>query len=256
MCLAVIDWDPTSKYPVKVVANRDEFRKRPALPMHWWDDAPILAGKDLEAGGSWLGFNQYGQFALLTNIRPGYVGKKGQLSRGDLVVNFLKSKQSISDFHQSMLSTIDQYGGFNLLLGNAEEVFWFSSTQTEGQWLSPGIHALSNDSLNTPWPKTTLAVEQMKQERGKLEHSLNEHGILSSQHQVEDKSLPTTGVPVEWERMLSAQTILGSEYGTRCRTHFILDRHQKIKVVEEQIDVNGVASNPISFVVNNIKSED
>jgi uncharacterized protein with NRDE domain len=250
MCLAVIDWDPTSQYPVKVVANRDEFRKRPALPMHWWVDAPILAGKDLEAGGSWLGFNKLGSFALLTNIRPGFVGKKGQLSRGDLVVDFLKSKQTISDFHQGLLSTIEHYGGFNLILGNAQEVFWFSSTKPMGQWLTPGVHGLSNDSLDTPWPKTTLAVEQMKQERYKLEHSLTDHNILSSQVQVEDTRLPKTGVPIDWERMLSSQTILGSEYGTRCRTHFILDRGQQIKVAEEQIDDLGVASEPLSFTVS------
>jgi uncharacterized protein with NRDE domain len=247
MCLAVINWNPTSQYPVKVVANRDEFRHRPALAMHWWDQPSILAGKDLEAGGSWLGFNRLGNFALLTNIRPGFVGMSGQLSRGDLVVNFLSSEKSITEFHKETQSSIGKFGGFNLLIGNAKEIFWFSSTNPNGQWLKPGVHGLSNDSLNTPWPKTELAIHQMHQESQLLETSLTAHNILSSQNIADDASLPETGVPVEWERAISAQTIVGKEYGTRCRTHFVIDKNKNINVTEEQVDSEGKTHDSVTF---------
>lgn len=238
MCLAVIEWQPGQPYPLKIVANRDEFRHRPTLPMHNWEQPSLLAGKDLEAGGTWLGISTQLKFALLTNIRPGYVGVKGRRSRGELVTDFLTSQESVEQFHQRLKPNLPEYGGFNLIVGDAEGLFWFSSTQADGQWLSPGIHALSNDALNTPWPKVTLAKEQMRQQGQRLCDNLTDHGILQSTNQAADQELPETGVPLAWERQLSAQTILGKDYGTLSRTHLVLN-DQTCRLAEQQINELG-----------------
>jgi len=162
MCLAVFSWQPGSAVPLNLVANRDEFRQRPTQAMHWWPDRTLLAGKDLQAGGTWLGFNRRGYFALLTNIRPGFIGASSAFSRGDLVRDFLQGCASIEAYHRAILPRLNDYGGFNLVLGDARRLFYFSSIHPSGQWLAPGIHGLSNDSLNTPWPKTVLAKQQMR----------------------------------------------------------------------------------------------
>jgi uncharacterized protein with NRDE domain len=178
-------------------------------------------------------------FALLTNIRPGFIQKKGELSRGDLVKNFLSGSLSIQDFHEKHRNNLDQYGGFNLILGNINGVFWFSSVNPEGQWLAPGTYGLSNDSLDTPWPKTLLAKQQMSEFGNSLANNLTAHPILGSQKIADQNLLPSTGVPLEWESMLSAQTIIGADYGTRCRTHFIANNKNVLNIAEQQINEIG-----------------
>lgn len=246
MCLAVIDFQPERDVPVRVVANRDEFRERPAAPMHYWPSEQIYAGQDLQAGGTWMGADSRQRFALITNIRPGYIGVKGDRSRGELVVDFLSGNDSIESFHHRISNDIASYGGFNLVLGNTQEVFWFSSDHPSGQWLQSGIHALSNDALNTPWPKVRLARTQMRQQGHQLDKGDIQHGILASISTAPDDQLPQTGVPLEWERQLSAQTIVGDQYGTRTRTHLIL-AHKGGNLTEQQINARGEISAQVSF---------
>ena len=243
MCLVVLRWQPNSDYPLLLVANRDEFRERPAEPMHWWasQERSILAGKDLKAGGTWLAFNDSGHFALLTNIRPGYVGTQGKLSRGELPLAFTRQRISIEAFHQSLVPNLADYGGFNLLLGDGQRLFWFSSDHPEGQWLQPGIHSLSNHDLDTNWPKTVLAEQQMQRHASQLEQELDAP-ILTDTREAAPENLPATGVAQEVERMLSAQTILADHYGTRCRT-LVRQRHDGLLSVREvQLGMQGQAT--------------
>lgn len=246
MCLAVISWQPNSNRPLTVVANRDEFRERPTAPMHWWADGDILAGKDLKAGGSWLGFNQSGMFALLTNIRPGFVGHQADKSRGNLVRRFLLENQTIEQFHQSVMFDIELYGGFNLILGDMERLFWFNSSLPEGQWLQAGTYGLSNDSLDTPWPKTTLAKQQMTEYLQTPGVSLIDTDILKSDIIFEDSRLPQTGVPLEWERLISAQTITNEQYGTRSRT-YIESENGFLSITEQQLNEAGDETSSVAF---------
>ncbi|TCS40102.1 NRDE family protein [Reinekea marinisedimentorum] len=246
MCLAVIAWQPNTSAPLTVVANRDEFRQRPTAPMHWWADADILAGKDLQAGGTWLGFNRSGLFALLTNIRPGFVGHQAAKSRGNLIRKFLLENQPIEHFHQSLMLDIELYGGFNLLLGDMERLFWFSSTMPEGQWLEPGVYGLSNDSLDTPWPKTELAKEQMRRFLASQSAPLLHSDILTSSAPADEGRLPQTGVPLEWERLISAQTITNEQYGTRCRT-YIQSQNGLFNITEQQLTDGGEVSSSCEF---------
>lgn len=237
MCLVALNWSPGSEWPLMLVANRDEFRERPTEAMHWWEDknGSILAGKDLQAGGTWFAINKHGRFALVTNIRPGYMGKTGLRSRGELPINFLNSQQSITDFHTDFLCGIDDYTGFNLLLGDLEQLFWFSSDKPKGEWLSSGIHVLSNDALDTPWPKVELARKQMVQALPELMKGEISTAILGSTAQSATEELPDTGVSLEWESLLSAQTILGESYGTRSRSYLRVNRQREISVTEVQL---------------------
>lgn len=238
MCLVALHWNPSGELPVVLVANRDEFRARPTEPIHWWADQPreMLAGQDLKAGGTWFAINRAGHFALVTNIRPGYVGKSAPRSRGALPVEFIQSGADIDAFHAQVCTSISEYGGFNLILGDAKRLFWFSSTQPEGQELSPGVHVLSNDALNTPWPKVELARQQMAEEIEVFERGEISLEVLSSTARFPDDQLPQTGVSPEWESMLSAQTIVGSEYGTRSRCWLRISQDRKINVSEAQIN--------------------
>jgi len=241
MCLVVLHWDPEAPLALVLVANRDEFRQRPTQPMHWWQDqqVPMLAGKDLKAGGTWFAIDPAGRFALITNIRPGYVGKSAPLSRGELPTRFIQSGADIDSFHRSLLPQIDQYGGFNLILGDADRLFWFSSDNPEGSELEPGVQVLSNDSLNTPWPKAELAREQMKQELVTFERGQISEKVLGSTQRFANELLPKTGVPMEWESMLSAQTIIGEEYGTRSRSWLRISKAGDVRLTEAQLSDAG-----------------
>lgn len=248
MCLAVLSWQPNSEFPLTVVANRDEFRARPTQAMHWWKNG-ILAGKDLQAGGTWLGVNQSRRFALLTNIRPGYIGVKAERSRGELVTQFLTQDVSIEHFQKSIQPKIAHYAGFNLLLGDGERLFWFSSDHPDGKFLAPGIYGLSNDALNTGWPKLDLAKQQLSEQLESVQHTLTQHTVLQSTAQASSHRLPNTGLSPEWEAMLSAQCILGESYGTRSRSHIVQNKLGELRICEQQINSQGHITASAQWVI-------
>lgn len=241
MCLVALHWDPQAEVPLVLVANRDEFRARPTEAMHWWTDEsiPMLAGRDLQAGGTWFAIDRNANFALITNIRPGYVGAAAGLSRGALPHQFLQSGGDIERFHSQLLPSIAKYGGFNLLLGNRDRLFWFSSDHPQGRWLDAGVHVLSNDALDTPWPKAELARQQIRAALPKLELGTVDVPVLTSTARFPESELPQTGVPPEWESLLSAQTILGEKYGTRSRTWLRLYQQRGVSVTEAQYSSSG-----------------
>ncbi|MDX1269299.1 MAG: NRDE family protein, partial [Oceanisphaera sp.] len=237
---------------------RDEFLDRPAEAMHWWvpsewRDTSVLGGRDLKAGGTWLAVDAKGRIAMLTNIRPGYLGKTGQRSRGELPLAFLRQSQNIRTFHRSLLRDLDQYAGFNLVLFDATGLFWFSSDHPNGQWLAPGIHGLSNDALNTPWPKVELARAQMAAYHDRLEimpwapADLATLPILADPRPQPDEQLPDTGVPKDWERTLSAQTISSERYASRCRTWIAVHHSGLMQVSEAQLSPQGEIDEPRVF---------
>jgi uncharacterized protein with NRDE domain len=254
MCLMVLNWRPEAAVPLLVVANRDEFRARPTEPMHWWpqttDQPAILAGRDQQAGGTWLAIGESGDVALLTNIRPGYIGHTAERSRGDLPLRFIETLAkggSIESFHAEITAEITVYGGFNLIVGNHQRLFWFSSDHPAGQWLTPGIHALSNDALDTPWPKTQLAAAQMAEQTPLLETDFSQATVLTDRQQTADSDLPSTGVPIDIERQLSAQSINGEQYGTRCRTWIRIRQDGTVDVQENQLNETGETTSEHHF---------
>jgi uncharacterized protein with NRDE domain len=236
MCIVVFRWQPDSDSPLILAANRDEFFARPTQSMHWWRDADILAGRDLQSGGTWLGITRGGRFALVTNVRDPSLRKSNAPSRGLLVSSFLTSDQSAESFATSLASNAHLYEGFNLLCGELAErserapCMWFlNSRERETQEVASGIHTLSNASLNTAWPKTeriktaftyALNIDDAEMQDAAL------NTLLSDTTQADERELPNTGVPLDWERALSSVFIRHGEYGTRASTRIRVNQRR------------------------------
>jgi len=217
MCLIVFGWKQSADTPLLLAANRDEFYARPALAASWWEEAPhVYAGKDLEAGGTWMGINKQGRFAAITNIRNGEGKKSGAPSRGKIVADFLRDDISASSYLHALEAEAKHYAGFNLIIGDVNDMYWLSNAQQHvAQRLQPGIYGLSNASLDTPWPKVIQAKTQFQQ---LLEQSAPDQAyfdLLADTTQAPEHLLPQTGVSLEWERLLSSIHIHSNDYGTR-----------------------------------------
>lgn len=216
MCLIVVGWRVHPDYPLVVAANRDEFYARPTAALARWPDAPpVMGGLDLEAGGTWLGITDMGRFAAVTNVRELGMAK-GLLSRGALTRNFLTSGFSASRY----AAQIDyaEYSGFNLLLSDGESLVYCSNRDGQPRVLAPGVYGLSNHLLDSPWPKLLQARECFAEALPRLPDESAFFDLLADQSIVDDKNLPSTGVPIEWERLLSAIFVKSESYGTRAST--------------------------------------
>lgn len=216
MCLMAIAYGMNPDKLLVVAANRDEFYGRPTKPSHWWEEAPILAGRDLEKDGTWMGISKNGRFCALTNYRePGGEGE-GKASRGHIVRSFLESDVNTAVFLNDLDREKHRYPGFNVIAGTAEELWVYSSRSGSGPFrLSPGIHAISNAFLNTPWPKTVKIKQKMEEAFARKEALFS---MLQDRETAADEELPSTGLTLEWERLLSPIFIESPHYGTRCST--------------------------------------
>lgn len=217
MCLIAIAWQAHPDFPLVVAANRDEWRDRPAAPAHWWPDHPdLLAGRDLQAGGTWLGITRGRRFAAVTNFRDPSDRRTSALSRGTLVTAFLLGDEAPAAFLARLAGSASQYNGFNLLVGDGDTLFYFGSREGEVRAVEPGVHALSNHLLDEPWPKVQRARAALGESLGDGDEPL--FAMLSDAAPAPDSQLPDTGVGLERERMLSPILIAGPDYGTRAST--------------------------------------
>ncbi|MEX3934622.1 NRDE family protein [Paraburkholderia phymatum] len=232
MCLIVFDWRPdASDGPLfTLAANRDEFLRRTAEPMHWWDDAPnLLAGRDLVGGGTWLGMTRDGRFAALTNYRAPSEMRADAPTRGTLVSNWLSNGHGIErgtpplDYLLQVAQDGDMYNGFNLLVGDwkRRELAWYCNRSPAAPTLlAPGTHGISNAVLDTPWPKLVHKRAELAQvlagdARAPLATLV---GLMRDPRVARDDELPATGISLERERSLSAAFIDTPDYGTRGTT--------------------------------------
>jgi uncharacterized protein with NRDE domain len=217
MCLIAIAWQAHPDWPLVVAANRDEWRDRPAEPAHWWNEHPgLLAGRDLQAGGTWMGVTRSGRFAAVTNFRDPSERRSTALSRGALVTEFLLGTQNPEDYLAGLAERAAQYNGFNLLAADDRTLFYYGSREGELRAVEPGVHALSNHLLDEPWPKVAKARLAMQVAIGDGDEPL--FTMLSDPTPAPDALLPDTGVGIERERMLSPALITGEAYGTRTST--------------------------------------
>lgn len=230
MCLIVIGWQAHPHYPLVVAANRDEFYARPSSPVGRWPGEPhILGGRDLEAGGTWLGITESGRFAAVTNVRePGIA--KAPRSRGELTRNFLQGSQLPGDY----LAGLDgaAYAGFNLLAADADSLWYFSNRDGAPRELPPGIYGLSNHRLDTPWPKLLTARQRFSAALALLPADAAMFDILADDSVAADEDLPDTGLPIELERRLSPIFIRSENYGTRASSLLTRDRNGRIHLEE------------------------
>lgn len=245
MCLIVFAWKLLPDTPLIVASNRDEFYDRPAAPAIWWENAPqVFGGRDLQSGGTWMGIHtpeandpQAFKFSAITNIRAPSETRTDAPSRGNLVANFLTNRLSPQEYISSIRADAKLYNGYNLLVGDQEELIWFSNRHDDdernGKPLSPGIYGISNAALDTPWPK----VVKTKAEFASLicqrapEEAYFE--MLSNTTKAPDCRLPDTGISFDLERLLSSPCIESPSYGTRVSSLVKIHANQPMEFREK-----------------------
>lgn len=220
MCLIAFAWRAAPGYALVVAANRDEFHARPTAPAAFWDDVPALfAGRDLQDGGSWMGVARDGRFAALTNHRDPGAARVARRSRGHLVADFLRSHDPASGYAQAVAGQRGQYNGFNLLAGDARELWYVANDSAAARPVEPGFHALSNARLDTAWPKAIGLAGALESALGarRDEDALvaDLFAALADPVPPPDALLPDTGVGLARERVLGARRIVDPVYGTR-----------------------------------------
>lgn len=216
MCLVAWHWQPDHAYPLTLIANRDEYYARPAAPLAPWTDSPIWAGRDLEAGGTWLGVTATGRLAVVTNYRNMDMHATGRVSRGELVQAFLESDAPAADFVADLQTRTANFNPFNLLVFDGRQLHGLEARLAQARTLAlpPGVGAVSNADFFTPWPKLTRLREVLAQ--GGPDEVLLQ--ALLHDEPVPDEALPRTGIPLERERALSSAFIRTPDYGTRARS--------------------------------------
>src|SRR5277367_2111641 len=226
MCLVLVVWRMHGEHTCVMAANRDEFHERPAAPAGWWPDHPgILAGRDLQAGGTWLGLTRSGRFAALTNYRDPQQSRNADApSRGALVVSMLESGGSVGECLSFLQGVGPDYNGFNVIFSDGEKLGIYESVRGSGRELGPGIYGLSNHLLDTPWPKVLHAKIRLEAALVDLTDSAPLLALLRDDRPASDAELPRTGVSLEWERLLSSAFVRAPDYGTRCSTIIRIER--------------------------------
>ena len=257
MCLIAFAWKAHAEFPLIVAANRDEWRDRAAAPAHWWPDRQaILAGRDLKAGGTWLGVTRAGRFAAITNFRDPTERDSSKPSRGAMVIDFLESAVSPRDFLAALAPGAQRYNAFNLLLGDGRSLCYFGSREGEILDVPPGVHALSNHLLDEPWPKVTRAkagVEDLLTggwRDGGLQPFFD---VVSDTTGVADEALPDTGVGIEFERVLAPILIRGERYGTRCSTVVAFDQSGHAQFEERTRGPDGAVTGTEHFTFSSVR---
>lgn len=242
MCLIVFAWRVHRDYPLVVAANRDEFLDRPATPAHWWPDLPdVLAGRDLEAGGTWMGVARSGRFAALTNYRDPSRQRSGAPSRGALVRDALAGGADTLSTLQDIATDSSRYAGFNLLVSDGDTLGIHESTTGAVRLLEPGVYGLSNHLLDSPWPKLVRTRERLAALLAQLPDDDAVLALLRDPSPAPDPHLPDTGISLEWERWLSPAFIRAPGYGTRCSSLVLRHASGRMRLREWTWDAHGDA---------------
>ncbi len=271
MCLLVIAWQSHSRYRLVVAANRDEFHERPTAPMAKWPPPnDILAGRDLRANGTWLALDRRRRFGVITNFRDLQRPQPDAPSRGALIPSYLGGSAGADEFLAAIAPQAQAYSGFNLLLADAESL-WYACNRADPAgtpatrperspirpeqppatgsqavnplWrsLPPGVYGLSNQFLDTPWPKLRRVRNRFETWLGEATASAEDlFAMLEDRTTVDrDEDLPRTGLTPEWERILSAPFVLHPDYGTRSSTVLLLEHSGAFTLIERRFDQDG-----------------
>lgn len=236
MCLVAFSWQSHPEFPIIISANRDEFFNRPTEKIHRWKSG-FYGGKDLRSGGTWFGIHPNGRWSLLTNYRDFVHQREPTISRGKLVQNFLESQIGPYDYLKEIEQNKTRYDGFNLLVSDGNQLFYYSNFGESIKKIQPGIYGLSNGLIDDPWPKSILAKMQLEQliTRKFNENSLLE--ILKSTETAEPETLPYTGVARDLELALSSQLIrIDENYGTVSSTTLLQHKSGLTKLKERTFD--------------------
>lgn len=249
MCLIFFAVNQHPQYRLIVAANRDEFYLRPTEPMHFWRDEPtVLAGRDLQAEGTWLGLSKSGRFAFVTNYRDPANIRAEAPSRGRLVSDFLVSSGKPTEYLDALQQGGKQYNGFNLVVGDLTEVAYYSNYAEGPRVLAPGFYGLSNALLETPWPKLVNGKKKLLPllHAGTLDPKSIFQALYDEQR-APDEQLPDTGIGLERERALSSMFIKTPVYGTRCSTLLLIDYKNIATIVERTYNLQTFSFTDRSF---------
>lgn len=251
MCLILFAYKVHPDYELVVAANRDEFYKRPTAPVHFWEDEPnILAGRDLEKMGTWMGVTRAGRFAAVTTYRNPSEVKDGKRSRGEIPVGALKHKGKLAEFLKTLAAKDEWYTGYNLIAGDGDEMYYYSNISRRIQKLKPGIYGLSNALLDTDWPKVKKGKERLRKLVRENPANFVEalFSMLRDEERAPDHLLPKTGVSLEWERILSPLFIKSDGYGTRSSTVLLMSG-KSIYLQERTFDGEGRRAREFSWLL-------
>lgn len=250
MCLAVVAIGMHPRYVLVAAANRDEFHARPTAAARWWDDAtpPILAGRDLAQGGTWLGVTGAGRFAFVTNVREPARHDPAAPSRGALVPALLRETRPIASAMADVVARGADCNGFNLLGVEGLRASFGSNRGAASRPLGPGVYGVSNAGLDTPWPKLVRVKASLAQWMARQDASIDAlFDILADTTRASDETLPDTGITRERERLLSSPFIVSDGYGTRSSTIVTIDRDGVVRFVERSFDPRGTITGNAAF---------
>jgi len=238
MCLITFAYNKHPKYRLILAANRDEFYQRPTRRAQFWEDeglSEILAGKDMEAGGTWMGISKNGKWAALTNYRDPNWKLENPPSRGELVLNFLTSNDSSKTYIESLQENSDTYVGYNILLGDSDGITHFSNFDRSPKVIESGLHGLSNALLDTPWPKLEMAKAALSKQINEQEIDRSKiFEFLNNETKAPDDQLPETGIPYQWEKAVSSLFIKTENYGTRCSSILLIGHDGEVEFTERR----------------------
>lgn len=242
MCLILFSYNQYDNFPLILAANRDEYFERPTQAAHFWNDNPlILAGRDLKHNGSWLGITKQGRFAAVTNFREPSEKIASATSRGILVSEFLMSGVSAKNYLEDLLDHIDEFDGFNLLVGDINALYFLSSTEKTIKNIESGVYGISNGIFDCPWPKVIqgkLRLAEMMNTPGQVDETAF-FKLLADETVPLDDDLPDTGVGLEWEQKLGSIFVKADSFGTRCSTLLSIDADKQVRFIERNFDHAG-----------------
>ena len=243
MCIVAFAWHVLDDMPLCLISNRDEFYHRPSAVLHRWDNSSIIAGQDLQSGGTWLGVTASGRWAIVTNFRNGRDKNQYSTSRGHLIQSFLESDLAPFRFAQQLEQQQQDYAGFNLFIGDREQAVYMSNRGEAPQVLANGVYVVSNGLMSEDWEKTKHLRKRFTQEflpmlqqstitESDLQYSVWD--ILEDERKIIPDLLPDTGISVEMEELLSSTFIQSPIYGTRCSNFLRLTSEQWLWLEKSQ----------------------
>ncbi|HET9473181.1 MAG TPA: NRDE family protein [Steroidobacteraceae bacterium] len=258
MCLLVLAWRCHPRYRLVVAANRDEFHARPAAALAPWEDQPgTVGGRDLLAGGTWFAIDGARRCGIVTNFREFGRRRRSAPSRGELIPTYLAAGSSPGAWLRTLETDAPGYAGFNLLLADRESL-WYATNRSDefARELPPGIYGLSNEFLDTPWPKLVrvrarfeaMLAEPASEDRRVLSGEL--FAMLADREIAAPVTLPPSDLSPEWARKFSAPFVLDPTYGTRCSTVLTLSGDDSLAIAERRFDANGDAAGESEYALN------
>lgn len=249
MCLLLFSYNHHPSYRLILAANRDEYYRRPTKAAAFWPTSPpILAGRDEQEGGTWLGITRSGRLAALTNYRDPASFRPDAPSRGLLASRYLLGNEKPLPYLEALAADCSRYNGFSLIVGDGDDLYYFSN-RGGIQAVTPGIHGLSNHLLDTPWPKVIRGKEALAALHAKHDAISPEEifSLLGDTKMPPDDDLPDTGVGLAWERILSPLFIQSPDYGTRSSTVLLIDYDKQVTFIERTFEESGESFSEVRY---------